>query len=190
MRAVVAGLVVACVGLCGVGALANGGAANERLVTCPFGGIEVTAPNGQSAYTAASGTARLVIEASRVPGYATCYLEDVEISIRRFALPTQGDRTSAPSRRTVPDFVITDERFRVNHGAVNLKTGEFFVYVHLVLPITGGAGAVSRTVHLAVHLHGTLPSSDLGFSIWADGKVIGGSLAGMRILWRPRCWDP
>ncbi|MDD5263227.1 MAG: hypothetical protein PHU43_00105 [Candidatus Bipolaricaulis sp.] len=156
--------------------------------SCDLGLLQATYPNGTAINTSFRCLLSLAVGEPFYAGYAPLLLADFEATISALPVFVDLDGDGLAKRLLLAAISLTATDIRWAHGGIRPATGEFLLYVHILVADLRAQGAtVLGPQYVRLVLRGTLAQGATFLSIGGTGKVLGGSLAGTAITLHARC---
>ncbi len=157
-------------------------------LSCGLGFVQVTYSDGTAISTSFRGLLSLAVGEELCPGYARLLVADFEAMISALPVFVDLDSDGLAERLLLDAVSLTATDVRWTHGGIRLATGEFLLYVHILVPDLRAQGAtVLGPQYVRLVLRGTLEQGTTSLSIGGAGMVLGGTLAGTTLTLRARC---
>ncbi|GEM_PF-1294253 len=157
-------------------------------LSCELGFLQVAYPGGAFTSTGFRGSLCFAVGEDLYPSYARLLLAKLEATISGFPLFLDLDGDGATERRLLDDMMVSEADVRWAHGGIHLATGEFLLYVHLLVPELRTQGAVVlERQYVRLVLHGILRQGAASLDVNGIGTIPAGELAGTALALRARC---
>ncbi len=140
------------------GAAEAGSDTHEAIaLSCELGFLHVAYPGGALTSTGFRGSVSFTVGEGLYPGYARLLLGDLEATISSFPVFVDPDGDGVMERRLIDDVTLSEADVRWVHGGIHLATGEFILYLHLLVSDLSSRGIVAfEPQYVRLVLCGTL----------------------------------
>ncbi len=157
-------------------------------LSCDLGFVQVTYADGTAISTSFRGLLSLAVGEEFYPGYTRLLVADFEATISGLPVFVDLNGDGVAERLLLDEVSLAATDIRWTHGGIRLATGEFLLYVHILVPDLRAQGATALgPQYVRLVLRGTLEQGATSMSIGGTGMVLGGTLAGTTLTLRARC---
>lgn len=157
-------------------------------LSCELGFLQVAYPGGAFTSTGFRGSLSFAVGEDLYPGYARLLLAKLEAAISQFPLFFDLDGDGTTERRLLDDVMVSEADVQWAHGGIHLATGDFILYLHLLVPNLYSQGIVAfEPQYVRLVLCGTLRPGGTSLSVTGTGIILSEALAGTALTLRVRC---
>lgn len=157
-------------------------------MSCGLGFLEIESPSGEVTNAGFRASLSLAVGESLFPGYARLLLTDFAATIPALPAFADVDADGLVERVLLDPISVSYSQTIWVHGGIHLATGDFILYLHLLVPNLYSQGIVAfEPQYVRLVLCGTLRPGRTSLSVTGTGIILSEALAGTALTLRVRC---